>query len=205
MLSREQIGNTIAKIRTALDGLAAGTDDLDRCREVDDDFEALRSQYRSSPETLADGVEELAKLRNRFDELLRARAPAVVDRFHALNQELDRAGREKEFWRGFLIRLAESERREHIGGAAADVRVRSTVGRRMPPPQSEGRQKLEQFVRAAGRWEAVSQLSRPKLERALANGQFAPPIAGEIEALCPTEVRHMVSCTPRVPGGQRHS
>ena len=194
MLSSQNVDAHIQFISRALDDLAADDANLAVGVEIDERFRALRDQYRELPDSLARHMPRLSELSNRFNDLLASRLAQAVDRFNEVNGEIHRAEREKAFWREFLIRLADETRREYLDGAVARVRVRSLRSRMLPPTGADERHRLEDLIYASGCWEQVSQLSRSKLEHALAENVFAKPQADEIDQLCPEAVRHQVSC-----------
>ena len=196
MPSSQNVDAQIQFISSALDDLAPDSADLTVGVEIDERFKILRDQYRQQPDSLAGHMPRLSELSRRFKELLAGRLARVVDRFHEVNGEIHRAEREKAFWRDFLIRVAGETQQEYLDGAAAKVRVRSLPSRTLPPAGADERNRLEDLIYASGCWEQVSQLSRAKLERALAENLFAKPQADEIDKLCPTTVRHQVSCYP---------
>jgi hypothetical protein len=199
MLSNQQIGEHISAIRVSLDRFASSDGDFSQCLEVNGRFEVLREQYRRSPGSLAGHVSQLTELSERFDELLARRLPEVVDRFHAVNEQLRRIGQEKEFWREFLIRTATSARQESLAGSAATVRVRSVLARPLPSPGTNERTCLEEVLRASGQWEQVSQLSGAKVQRALAAKLFDEAVAQAVEQLAPATVIHQVSSRATQP------
>ena len=194
MLSSQNVDAHIQFISSALDDLAADDANLAAGVDIDERFKVLRNQYRELPDSLAGHMPRLSKLSKRFNELLTSRLARVVDRFHEVNGEIHRAEREKAFWRDFLIRLAGETEQEYLDGAVARVRVRSLRSRTLPPAGADERNRLEDLIYVSGCWEQVSQLSRSKLEHALAENLFAKPQADEIDQLCPEAVRHQVSC-----------
>lgn len=193
MLSKREIDEYIAFIGDALDGLGAGDGDLSRCMEVHERFSALRDQYRQQPDSLGEHTTRLSELSKRFDDLLTGRLPLIVDRFNEVNEQIRLVQQEKAFWRDFLIRRAVQARQGQLNGTLATVRVRSTQSRTLPPVGSSERSQLEDLIRDSGRWEQVSQLSRPKLQRALAGSVFAGEEAAAIEYLCPSTETYQVS------------
>lgn len=193
MLSTPEIDAHIQSIVAALDALAAGDENLSGCLEIGERFRMLREQYRQQPDSLAGRVQRLAELSRRFDDLLANRLTLVVDRFHEVNEQIRLGEQEKAFWRSFLIRAATQARQERLNGIAATVRVRSVQSRTLPPAGGSERARLEDLVRESGCWEQVSQLSRTRLERALAGNVFAGPQAEAIEQLCPATAVHQVS------------
>ncbi|MFQ5807232.1 MAG: hypothetical protein ACE5I3_12355, partial [Phycisphaerae bacterium] len=193
MLSSQEIDAHIQSIAAALDALSAGGGNLSGCMEIDERFGALREQYRQQPDSLAGRVQRLSELSRRFDDLLADRLTRVVDRFHEVNEQIRLGEQEKAFWRSFLIRTATQARQEYLNGTAATVHVRSIRSRTLPPAGGSTRARLEDLVRQSGCWEQVSQLSRTRLERALAGKVFARPQAEAIEQLCPATIVHQVS------------
>ena len=199
MLSSPEIDAHIQSIAAAVDALATRDESLSGCLEIGERFRTLREQYQQQPDSLAGRVPRLAELSRRFDDLLADRLTLVVDRFHEVNEQIHRGEQEKAFWRSFLIRAATQARKEHLNGTAATVRVRSVQSRTLPPAGGSDRARLEKLIRESGCWEQASQLSRSRLERALASHVFAGPQADAIEQLCPVTIVHQVSS--RVAGG----
>ena len=193
MLSDQEVDASIQFIAAALKALAADEGDLSKCPDIAERFKVLRDQYRERPESLAQRVSQLSELRGRFDELLSRRLALIVDRFCEVDGRLRAAQQEKAFWRGFLIRQADQTRQEFLNGTAGTVRVRSVRSRILPPAGGSDRVHLEELIRASGYWEKVSQLSRAKLERALAGNLFAGSEAEAIGQLCPATVRYQVT------------
>jgi hypothetical protein len=192
MLPRQEIENRIASIGSSLDELDRdGT--LEACFEIDQLFRTLREEYRRHPEALTGLVPQLTGLSRRFDEILSVRVAQIVDRFHDINERIRRAEQEKTAWREFLIRSATRARTDRLSGSTACIRLKSQEIRQMPASGSEDRRQLEDLIRSSGCWEQVSQLSRPKLEKAIDSGQIPQAQAGDIERLCPISVMHQVS------------
>ncbi len=193
MLSDREIEEQVTYITARLDTLAADRPDLTLSAELAERFRTLREQYQQRPASLQRRVQQLATLSKRFDECMAAQLPLVVDRFHELNEQIRHANSEKELWRDFLIRRATDSRQEHRAGNAAVVRVRSVQARALPSAASAERKRLEDLIRESGQWGQVSQLSGPKLQRALAGNLFDRPQAEAIGQLCPPTVIHQVS------------
>jgi hypothetical protein len=193
MLTSRQIDDHISTIVTTIGELARGNGDLARFAETHDRFEALREHYRLHPETLTARVQELAALRKRFVALLAPRLSEIVDRFHALNQEIKAAEQERECWRDALVRLALDAGGPQLTGRGAVVRVRAVQFRSVPAARSEERQQLETLIRTTGLWEQVSQLSRPKLEKSLKERLFDAQTTQAIDRLCPATVSYQVT------------
>jgi len=197
MLSEHEIGEHLACLTAALDRLSSDHAGLEACVDIAERFEALRQQYRQQPASLASWVSRLAELRRRFDQLLGMRLSQIVDRFHQIGEQIRLAEREKACWRDQLIRIASESRRDQLDGNSAVVRIRSVMSRTVPPAGSLQRQQLEAILRESGCWEQVSQLSRPKLDRAMKNSLLAKPQADEVERICPVSQIHQVSCRAR--------
>lgn len=195
-LSRQEIERHAAHIATALGEPTAG-DDLTRLADAGRRLQLLRSQYRACPNSLNGYVPKLTELSQQFDTLLETRLPRIVDRFHEVSEQIRRAQYEKDFWREHLIAQCPTGRRESLHGADADVVVRSTESRLLPPAKTEHRAQLDRLVRESGHWTEVSQLSRSKLQQALAKALFGPAQRQAIEELCPLTVVHQVTSRPR--------
>ena len=197
MLSRGEIARSIECITSKLDGMKKGGEEMSACAEISILFTALREQYRRQPESLAGWVEELAQLRRRFEDLLQDHVASVIDRFDAVTDQIRRAQQEREFWRGFLIRKATQDQVQQLDGATSAVRVRSVESRLIPPAGASERQQMEDLIRNAGCWEHVSQLSRTRLEKALAEGVLPKSQSQEVERLCPVTTRYQVMTVSR--------
>ncbi len=193
MLSQAEIQEHITKIRSSIDGLEQDQTDLAPCVDTQGRLDALRAQYKESPVPLTAYLEELAELRLRFNRVLAARLPQVVDRFHVVTQEVHRAEEEKAVWRDILIEQASESRNDSLRGMTSMVQIRTRQSRKLPPTTSDDRKELEHLVRQAGLWDELSQLSRPKLEKSLGSGQFPPQTASAIEQLCPAMPSHQVT------------
>jgi len=193
MPSKETIRDHIQSITNGLDDLASGNGNLSMCVEIGEQFNHLRDYYRKEPESMTDFVGRLGELSKRFDALLAERSSQIVDHFHRINERLRLVEQEKQFWRDFLIRQATESRNEYLNGSAASVRVKSNVTRSLPSAQSNERIQLEDLIRESGCWDKVSQLSGPKLNKALENHLLPDNQAATIEQLCPTTVIHQVS------------
>ncbi len=197
MLSRGEIVRSIECITSKLDGMKQSEDEMSACAEISIQFTVLREQYRTRPESMAGYVEQLAQLRRRFDDLLQARMASVIDRFNAVTERIRRAQQEREFWRAFLIRKATQDQVQQLDGATSAVRVRSVESRLIPPAGASERQQVEDLIRKAGCWEHVSQLSRTRLEKALAGDVLPKAQAEEVERLCPMTTRYQVMTLTR--------
>jgi hypothetical protein len=62
----------------------------------------------------------------------------------------------------------------------------------VPAAGSDIRAKLEEVLKASGRWPDVSQLARARLLRALDGKQFTPQQEQEITRLCPRTTAHQI-------------
>ncbi len=193
MLSKQEINGHMRFLSSEIEALAAGDRNLPGCIAIDERFRALRDQYRQQPDTLGGCIGELSQLSKRFDALLGERLTSVVDRFNEVSEQVHRAEQEKAFWRDFLIRNAVQAGQERLHGTTATVRVRSMDTRKLPAAGVPERDRLEELIRASGCWEQVTQLSRPRLQRALAQNLFDKPQADAIEQLCPTTVTYQVT------------
>lgn len=195
-LTPARIQQHVACVADSIERMGAPSADvtgLDEFADVGGRLDILRAQYRADPASMAEHVNKLAELSRRFDALLAARMPEVIDRFHAANEELRRVKNEKEFWREFLIRQAPAGPRETLRGATVDVVIKSSESRALPASGSESRLRLESVIQESGFWSDVSQLSKPKLQHALKENLFGGSQRQLIEELCPAMVTHTVT------------
>jgi hypothetical protein len=197
MLSEHEIGEHISYLTAAVDRLSTDHADLDEYVAVAERFEILREQYRRQPGSLASCISRLSELRRRFDQLIRARMAEVVDRFHQINEQIRLAEREKACWRDQFIRISTQSGLRQVEGRLASVQVRSTLSRTLPQAGTPERQQLESLLRQSGCWEQVSQLSRPKLDRATKDNLLPNPQIAEVDRLCPVSRIYQVSSHPR--------
>ncbi len=202
MLSPREIVEIIEFLRTALWKLAESGSDVSAAVGIAERFDVLREEFRKQRDRFAADVDELASLSRRFQFILNERLSQVVDRFHRVNEEISRGEREKAFLRGTLIRIAGESGQRQLMGTKAQVRVREISARQLPLPRSSERLQLEEVLRTAGAWDHVSQLSRPRLEQAIAGKRIPENLQPQLDALCPVKVSHQLTCTvltPQVP------
>jgi hypothetical protein len=192
-LLRHEIEEHVAFIAVAVNELALGGGDLERFGEVSERLQLLRALYKRQPEPLSSFITKLTELSRRFESLLDARMPEIVDRYHHVNEQLRRIEREKDYLREYLIRRAGPGPRETVPGVSAEVVVRSLPTRLLPPAGTVQRGKLERLLAQSGVWPEVSQLSRSKLQQALAKGRLSADDQRAIEELCPPTVVHQVT------------
>ena len=193
MLSPREIDELVAFLGTATNRLDAADTDLSHCSEIALRFGALRQQYLRQPQSLVAHVDKLGQLRRRFDTWLAKRLPEVVDRFQQITEQIRAAEQERGYWREFLIRTATASGTERLQGVGAAVAVRSIQSRTLPAASSQERQELEALIRESGQWSEVSRLSARKLAQALSQNRFGPPVAEQVERLCPSRVVHQVT------------
>lgn len=165
--------------------------------DVAERFRALRTLYAESPNALRGRVPELTDLRRQYDARLDANVADAVDRYHRLGAEIRRAEAEREFLRQFFVRKAGARPME-IPGKTAQVTIQARSSLSMPKAGSAERDRLDQTVRASGKWEEVSQLATAKLLRAMEQKHFTPAEADAIEKLCPRTLSHVVRTSERI-------
>jgi len=159
-------------------------------------FQTLREQYRQRPASLAAHAARLSELRTRFDGILEPHLSAVVDHFREINDQIRQLEMEREFWREYLVRKTSQLQREELRGNSSFIRVRTTQTREIPPAGTASRKTLEQLIRDAGQWQLVSQLSRPKLQQAIAEKKLEQPLAESIDRMCPMRTTYAVVSRP---------
>lgn len=194
-----KVPDCIAGIEMDLNGLESAGADLRRFVEVHRAFEGLRATYRRNPDALGGCVDDLRRLKARFEELSLRRVEQVVDRFQVLTEQIHRAEEEREFWRQTLIAAAHDERECELRGSAATVRVRASSGRAVPRAGTPQRAELDDLVKRAGAWEQVSQLAATKLQRAIER-QGLGSCQRDVERLCPRATKHTLVARPLAAG-----
>ena len=190
-LSARKLEEQIAGLQTALGRLGTAGADWGALTEIAERLAILRRQYVAHRERLGGYVPRLTLLRQQLDALLSTHLTRVVDHFHELGEQMRRAETEREFLREYFIRRAGDASLE-LAGVRAQVTVKATPGITMPASGSDTRAKLEDLLKASGRWPEVSQLARARLLRALDGRQFTPQQEQEIGRLCPRTISHQV-------------
>lgn len=184
MLTRDEIDARVADVEQALGELDRGEPrEAALYSTTHRVFQALRQQYRQDPASMAAHVEALASQSRRFDEILRARLPELVDRFHQLTAQIRAAQQEKDDLRKVLIELSTATGQSSLAGQDARVKVEASKGTRLPSANSDERARILELVRQAGMWERVSILSTAKLNSALKNDEFEEADRQAIEVL----------------------
>jgi hypothetical protein len=196
-LSQREIEQLVTDIASGLGGLSAPNADFAGFAAVGERLRRLRAQYQTAPRSLDGHLPKLTQFSRQFDALLDARLVQVVDRFHQVNEQIRQAESEKEFLREFLIREAGAGKHIQFSGLRADVLIRSSHSRLLPPAETDARTQLERLIQEAGCWPDVSQLSRAKLQRALDEQRFNSVHQQAISQLCPVTVLHHVSSRAR--------
>ncbi len=172
---------------------AAASGSSPRLQRLTRSFASLLRRYRAELGTLtSDGPLALGP-RARFDELMAANLDTVVDCFHRSNEQVRHAEQEREFWRNQLIRLAPPRTRIELRGGHAIVRICAKTTRDIPRNGTTRRVELERHVREAGLWDALSELSRSKLVKALTEHSLEASEVGAIEELCPPHTTYTVT------------
>ncbi|MCJ7485950.1 MAG: PD-(D/E)XK nuclease family protein [Candidatus Aminicenantes bacterium] len=95
--------------------------------------------------------------------------------------------------RDAAIAFAEKEDVQVIAGTKARLRVTGKERVVSPGKGTEGREALERELRAAGIWDEVAALDPFALEKAMAEGKWAPEILEHIKAYISTEKRYTVT------------
>ena len=192
---------TAADIQAHVQALAAALPRLRTERELTAGsevafrFQRLRSAYQLGPKAFEPFIAELTRLRRDCDQVLNTRLVHAVDRFQDLTTLIRAAEIEKDFLREFFIRKA-AEGPQRFTGRTADVHVKTSPTRNLPASSSPERVQLEKLLQQSGAWADVSQLSRPRLCKAIIDGQLGPAQA-DVERLCPAAVTHVVSARAR--------
>jgi hypothetical protein len=123
-------------------------------------------------------------------------ADAYAERWRTkkdLEAEMKKVEAELDEVREAAIRFAEREGVSAIAGT--DVRLKVTGKEKLVAPAkgSEERETLEKELRAAGVWDELCTLDPAALEKALAEGRWAPEVVTRIKALVSLEKRYTVS------------
>jgi hypothetical protein len=88
-----------------------------------------------------------------------------------------------------------------IAGTEARLRVTGKERVVSPGKGTEEREELERELRAAGVWAEVAALDPFALEKAMAEGKWAPEIRERIKAYISTEKRYTVTLKEESQGG----
>ncbi|MBI5865797.1 MAG: hypothetical protein HZB38_15095 [Planctomycetes bacterium] len=196
MQSMNQITVSVAEIERLIGQVETNNGAVEPLAEANHRLNELRQAYRERPATVHAFVDTLRKLRARLDRLLAQRGPEAADRYFDISAQIRRLEQDREFWRAALIASAGDSPRP-IYGTLAEVHVRTTAGRSVPPAGSEARRHLENLVRAAGLWEKSSQLTGPKLHHALESANVSAEVAASINSACPVTPRRQIVCRSR--------
>ncbi len=164
--------------------------DLTRCSDIASQFARLRTGYVLDFDAFAAHLPELTRLRRDFEQILSTRLAQVVDRYQELSAQIRRGEHERDLLREFFIRKA-AEATPRFTGQRAEVSVRRQATRDVPPAGDARRTQLERRLQQAGLWIEVSQLSRTRLCRAIAQKRLGV-IQGEAEEVCPAVVAYTV-------------
>lgn len=191
--SPQVVAELIRELAAGVDEVGAKGADIRRCGEVGRKIQRLRVMYQMHPQALNGHLTRLSELSTRFERVLAERLAEVVDRYHAIGEQLRSVQEEKAYLREFLVRQAGTGGGQ-LRGARAEARVRAITGRTMPAAGTPARTQLEEVIRTAGVWEAVSQLSRARLQRALDEPSFGGAQHGVLLGLCPLKTTHQVTC-----------
>lgn len=189
-----QICERIGGLERRLEAAERGKADLAALWAIATTLGELRNEYRRSPEEMQEHLKRLGALRQRFDGLVCKTAGAIADHYQHLNEEIIRLQQEREQWRLALITAAENAPGHRIQGRACAIEVKATEALSLPPAGHADRLRIEQLLARAGVWQQVSQLSGPKLQRALTERQVPPAAAEEVMQVCNMELRFTVRC-----------
>jgi hypothetical protein len=125
---------------------------------------------------------------------------AIVDAYaerwrkkRGLEAEVKAVEGELDEIRDAAISFAEKEGVQVIGGTDARLRVTGKDRITAPSKGSEEREALERELRAAGVWEEVATLDASALEKAVADGRWAPDVLERIKAYITIEKRYAVT------------
>lgn len=189
-----RIGGQIEGLERRLAAAEGGTADLAVLGAIATTLSELREEYRRSPGEMQTHVRRLGALRQRYDGLVCKTAGAIADHYQQLNDEIYRLQQEREQWRLALITAAENAPGHRVQGRACAVEVKATEVLSMPPTGHADRVRIEEVLARAGVWQQVSQLSGPKLQRALTERQVPPDAADAVLQVCNMGLRFTVKC-----------
>ncbi len=95
------------------------------------------------------------------------------------------------------ISFAEKEGVQVIAGTEARLRVTGKERVVSPGKGTEGREVLERELRVAGVWDEVSTLDASALEKAVAEGKWAPEVLERLKAYVSTEKRYTLTISEK--------
>lgn len=107
----------------------------------------------------------------------------LADRFVAAGRNKKEAEAELNAARQAVIDFSVATNLTRLAGHNASVGVSRRVDQKLPKANSPERKQIESAVRASGRWEDVSDLSRAKLPKALKTDLFDPDARSQIKSL----------------------
>ena len=107
----------------------------------------------------------------------------IVDLFTEASRRRKEADAELEVARQEVIRFAAANNLTRLAGHNLSVGISRRIDHAIPRQNTKERARLETLVRASGRWEDVSDLSRSKLPKAVQTDFFDPPTREEIASL----------------------
>jgi hypothetical protein len=193
MISAEEVELHLVELRRNVAAFERGGAGAPQLGAIRAHFQLLRERYREGPDAFAGKAEELRALRQRFDAASEQFITAAVDRFHELSLQLRALEAERDGLRAWLIEKAQRSGAQQLVGGAATVRLRPFEALTIPAPRSAEREQLETLLRRSGCWDAVSHLSRPKLQQALGDRALNANLADDVRRMCPVSTIYQVT------------
>ena len=192
MITQSELDQAVTMIDDLLNGLESPDPDLGVCLQLDSLFTYLSDEYQDNGALFdPQKLETLKQQKIRYAAAVNKCLEQIVDRFHALTQQAQAAKDEREKWRDLLINVADSKQAA-FSSAHVRVEIKPTEQLALPPGGSSNRQELEELLKAAGKWETVSDLSYARLHRAIQGGDLDEPTRQAVDELCPVVTRFRV-------------
>jgi putative RecB family exonuclease len=105
----------------------------------------------------------------------------LADAYAAAKRDLDSLTERFRTIREAIVEYARTRELNVLQGTRAQVSVRTRSRMAFPDPDTEAWQQMENSIKAAGRWEDVSELSLSRLTQALRGQQWPQCLIAEIE------------------------
>ncbi len=193
-LSAAQVAAVLQELESCVDPQSP-TDRPARVCRAQQIFDQLEAQWKAFPNVIQPYLDRLKQARARLADLRRQAANEIADAFADLKRQTAVIEERETLLRAALIELFRESGSCELRTARTIVRVQVRATREVPPPGSEARALLERLLREAGRWDAVSTLSPPKLFKVMEKKWDAPQFA-QIESMCPPKKTFAVMARP---------